>query len=141
MLGPLGYKYFVPTGLKPFSSSCFVITDNSNTLTEHYRIYGSGVIVCCYYSAPVTATLNYPTTEFTVGKGKITGETKALLVEPDKERNSNEMLQPRKEFRAAIQSYIGIGSNLQARAIVANCHGNEYPFFRFSIALTIFCTA
>ncbi len=36
MLGPLGYKYFVPTGLKPFSSSCFVITDNSNTLTEHY---------------------------------------------------------------------------------------------------------
>ena len=32
----LGYKYFVPTGLRPFFASYFVITHNSNTLTEHY---------------------------------------------------------------------------------------------------------
>src|SRR5437868_15280721 len=111
---------------------------------QNYPIteFGRGVIVCCYYSAPVTATLNDPTTEFTVGKRK-NNQSKLRLYSWNQTRRgtSNKMLQPRKEFLAAIQSYIGIGSNLQARAIVANCHGNEYPFFRFSIALTIFCTA
>src|SRR6266576_705947 len=33
----LGYKYFVPTGLRPFFASYFVITHNSNTLTEHHQ--------------------------------------------------------------------------------------------------------
>src|SRR6266576_5255833 len=32
----LGYKYFVPTELRPFFASYFVITHNSNTPTEHY---------------------------------------------------------------------------------------------------------
>jgi len=35
MLRAMDYKYFIPTGLRPFFSSYFVITHHSNTLREH----------------------------------------------------------------------------------------------------------
>ncbi len=42
---PLDYKYFVPTGLRPLFSSCFVIRHNSNTLTEHNLTLGQRPLI------------------------------------------------------------------------------------------------
>ena len=35
---PMDYKYFIPTGLRQFFSSWFVVLHNGNTLSEHYPI-------------------------------------------------------------------------------------------------------